>query len=863
MRQRKGMWRGINTGLAVVISAGLLLLGAKGAGPIPAVAAVLNPGTGIWTSAGNANPPKTETIAIKGLNKPVKIRFDKSGRAYIQAQTNHDLFLATGYLHAKFRLFQMDLMRRQGEGRLSQVIGPKALPSDKFELQLGLIRTAKAEWQQMSSDSPAKKALLAYAAGVNDVIKSDENQGKLPVMFKMLGYQPKLWKPVDSLVIQGDMTQTLDFTTGPLEYALLEESLGAKKTMNWFPVLPKDVQHPYDVGPYHVDSPAPMVKESLPSSVVSSSTATQAGTSDAAVLISAARNGGRGSGSRANQNAQAKAVKQLIQTINQLPAAAIHHGSNSNNWAVDGTKTASGSAMMAGDPHLSQTLPAIWYQISGQSPSYTFSGVSIPGIPVILIGRNRSIAWSLTNVQNQATFYYREKTSKLHPNSYFWNGKWRKMEHASYTIPVKGRKSVKLDVKLTVHGPIMTQSGQTLSVDWMGDLPSPDLNALLNVVKATNFAQFKAALKDWHAPSQNFVYADKKGNIGMISAGYYPQVKSGQPWLPMSGTGASDIVGTIPYKDVPQVYDPPSHIVFSANQREVGNTYPYYIGTTMNFFSTGYRADEIYKTLTTKSKLTVKSFEQLQNNTTDYLASEIVPKLESALSGTSLTSAQKQAQQILKNWNENMTANSQGALIWWQFWTTYLNDTFEPWWKAKHVPVQTDPRLRLSVNQQSLDEDLEAWTLQDGSNASFDLPNGTHRTAAEVMRKAFKNAVSTLSKQLGANPQRWQWGKVHFRKFESLAMIDSLSYGPRASGGDDWTVDAADGGMVSTAGPSWRMIVDWSGVSEGVYPGGQSENPVSPWYENFVQTWWDGKYLPIYVNEAKVPGQLVTWTLHS
>ncbi|MBX6353944.1 MAG: penicillin acylase family protein [Thermoflavifilum sp.] len=655
-----------------------------------------------------------------------------------------------------------------------------------------------------------------------------------------VGYQPPPWTPVDTLVIQGDMTQTLDFTTTPLDYALLEKSLGAERTMAWFPVLPTDEQHPYDPGPYRNDGIAPMP-----------GTASAQGQARTVASFNPV------------DGVQTTALLDVIGRLKQLPTTAIHHGSNSNNWAVDGTKTASGKPMLAGDPHLDQTLPAIWYQVAADSRSYHFSGVSIPGVPVILIGRNQHIAWSLTNVQNQATFYYVEKTDASHPGQYFWKGAWHPMQHVSYTIPVKGAAPVHLTVDLTVHGPVLTTKGQTVSVDWIGARPSPDLDVLLNVLKATNFSEFRNALRQWYAPSQNFVYADDAGNIGLVSAGLYPLVASGDPWLPLPGTGESDIVGTIPFDDIPQVYDPPTHFVFSANQREVGPDYPYYVGTTLDFFDTGYRADEIWQRLASGSKLTMADFESLQNDTRDALAERIVPALLKVLDQVSLTPQEETARDMLAQWNDDMSVNSAAASIWWTFWNQCLTDTFQPWWDAAHVPVDVDPDLKVSTDLTSLNQDLEAWILHDPNNPAFTPPGGAQRDAAAVMTQAFREAVAKLSRELGSDPNQWTWGKLHAREFPSLAQIPALGFGPVPSGGDPWTVDAADGGMVSKAGPSWRMIVAFGVGAEGIYPGGQSENPASPWYETGISDWWNGRYQPMHMADdpAIASSAQATWTL--
>lgn len=817
-----------NLTFAVIATAGVTFISGVGVGPLPPLGNLLNPGTGVWTMARDAQLPTTRNMHIPGLQHPVIVSFASNGGAYIKAQSNHDLFFTIGYLQAKFRLFQMDLMRRQGEGLLSQVVGKEALPSDEFEDSLGISRTAATEWLDTPVNSPAYHALSAFSQGVNARITQDERTGTLPYMFKLLNYKPTLWTPIDSLVIQGDMTQTLDLSTTPIAYALLVHSLGYQRTMDFFPVLPIDKQHPYDLGPY---PKAPLTK------IVQSPFVTKS---------------------------EYLAATALGHEIEQVPPQLLHQFSDSNNWAVSGSRTASGKPLMAGDPHLNQTIPSIWYQITASSPSYHFSGVSIPGIPIILIGHNQDISWSLTDVQNQSTYFYEERTSAKHPGQYYFRGKWINMETINYTIPVKGKASVHWPVELTVQGPILTDHGATLAMDWMGNIPSPDMQSLLGVVKSTNYAQFKSALSLWHSPTQNFVYADRYGNIGMISAGYYPIVNASKPWLPMPGTGQDDIVGSIPYASIPQVYDPKSGFVFSANQREVGPNYPYYIGTSADFFSNGYRADEIYRVLSRGHHLTVKDMENLQNNVRDDLAGRMVPKLLQALQTTSLTGNEAVADSTLSHWNDEMNVNSVGATLWWTFWTSYLQDTFGPWWKADHVPVNVDPNLAIGPSQTSLDEDLEAWTQNDPNNRAFTVPGGAPRSAPQVMRLAFSQTVQKLSKELGPRVSTWTWGRIHARHFPALSQIPQLGYGPRPSGGDEWTVDAADGGAISTAGPSWRFVMNWAnGNGYGVYPGGQSENPLSPWYEDQISAWWNGQYYPIWSQQhISHEASTVVWNIN-
>ena len=852
---------------AVVVSAILLGVLGFGYGTIPALGPALDPGRGAWTSAYDGTPVTTQALHVPGLTKPVTVSFTTAGLASINAQDEHDLFLALGYVHAKYRLSEMDEERRLGEGELAQLGGPSDLASDEFELRLGLLRTAQNEWAQTTGT--ARQALIAYAQGVNDDIAQVRADGDWPAVFTLTSTYPKPWTPVDSLVIQGVLTQELDYTTGPLDYAILQRSLGAANASDWFPTVPANTLSPYDPGPY-VNEPLTPVSADLASSVPAGQSATTATTASTGPTPTATA-----AKSAAATKAVTEAAGQLLDQLGQLPADQIHEYPDSNAWAVNGSAVSGGGALLGGDPHLPQTLPSIWYEVALSAPGYQVTGVSLPGVPGVLLGHNANIAWSLTDTQDSATLYYAED---VRGDEYYWRGAWRKMTVEHYTIPVRGAAAVHLTVDITVHGPIMTQVGQKMAVDWMGNVPSDDLGALIGINQATDWTQFKAALAGWRAPTQNFTYADRDsvttgatagqtGNIGVYAAGYYPQVPSGcQPWLPMSGSGGCDISGVIPYTAIPQVYDPPSHVVATDNQRPVAADYPYYVGTSFDFYDPGYRAAHAYQTLGSASQLSASDIAGLQNNLTDPLAAQIVPKLLTALnSSAGLTSTERSALTALSSWNDEMSVDSTGAAIWWTFWTDYLSEVFEPWWKAGHVPVGKDSAdLAVNPSDASLDEDLQAWSLTAPDNRAFAGPSGHGPAdASAAMVAAFGRAVSGLSKSLGGAPSSWTWGRLHSREFPAVSGADGLGYGPRAAGGDPFTEDAADGGLTATAGPSWRMVATLAPAAvsaEGVYPGGQSENPASPWYANLIPLWWDGQYL-----QVPAPGSVgddVKWTLN-
>jgi penicillin amidase len=841
--------------VALLVTGGIIYLSVFGMGPLPPLGATLNTGRGVWTSATDANPARNATFHLSQLDQPVTVTFETNGTPHIRAATDHDLFWTMGYLHARFRLTQMDELRRMGQGGLSEILGPAALDSDRMMNILGIERNAQATWQSLPQNSPTRGVLLAYAQGVNARMDEEIQSGTLPMLFKLLNYRPAPWTPVDSFTLQYAIATSIDISNTPLLYAQMVHALGYERTMEWFPRFAPDVQHPYDAGPYVHPSAIPGPLTPLPSQL------------DLAASLAY----------------QAPSFGRAAPPLSlQLPRI---HGSNS--WAVNGPKAAEGKAILAGDPHVGLSLPSPWFQVEAASPYISFSGSGVPGIPVILYGLTHHVSWTVTVEHNAATLFYIEQTDPAHPQRYLWNGAWRPMQHLSYDIPVKGAPPVHQDVYLTVHGPVaplgnlalgfpLTLPGKTISISWIGEMLTDDIGAGLSMLQATDAVHFREALRRWKGPALNFTYADSQGNIGIIAPAIHPIVKAGAPWLPLPGTGEADVNGAIPYTEVPQVYDPPTHLVFNANNLPVESTYPYYIGTTWDTFVEGFRANEIAADLSSKSQLTTQDMEQIQRSVHDYLAGLVVPALLEALQHQPAPSGREQrALDLLQHWNQNMDAHSAAPSIWWTFLNRYFSDTFQPWWDTYHVPVDQYPQLALkpdSIAQPSLLQSLEVWTLRDQTNPAFTPPGGPKRSAAQVMRQAFAESVAELAKKLGNDPQQWTWGKLHTRLVYSSLQAQALSWGPIASPGDSWTINLALSDSLtptdptqtpSTIGPSWRMIVNWgSGQSESVYPGGPDENPASSWYMNQIPLWFSGRYHPM-IDEATAkqqPGR-VTWRL--
>ena len=335
----------------------------------------------------------------------------------------------------------MDLERRLGEGQAGPArrAGRRFLGS--FELRLGLLRTARSQWAAMPKSSPAAQALIAYSRGVNDYLAQVRASQQWPAVFSVAGVYPADWTPVDSLAVQGALAQELGFSTRPLDDALLGRSLGARGA-SWFGVQSPTSQRPYDPGPYRqLGGPTARAQASgltragprSPHSQPASPTAITAGLAQAAAAILA----------------QATA----------LPPGQLRAAPAGNAWAANGPKVAGGRAMLAGDPHLPQTLPAGWYQVALSAPGLAVAGVSVPGLPAVLIGHNAHIAWSVTSAQSQQTLFYDEQTSAARPGEYFWRGQWRRMRVLHDTIAVRGGARRRLTVDETVHGPVLTQRG--------------------------------------------------------------------------------------------------------------------------------------------------------------------------------------------------------------------------------------------------------------------------------------------------------------------------------------------------------------------------------------------------------------------
>lgn len=866
-RQRKRRWLDV-TGSMVL---GLMVLAASviGVGPLPALGGVLNTGTGVWRLAGDADRAHQEDIRLAGLSKPATVSFEDNGLAHVNAATDNDLFRVIGYLHARYRLTQMDLARRQARGELSEVIGPQALKSDMFQTDLGVRQAAERDWVRRSADTEAKRALLAYTAGVNTGINQLIHSDRLPTMFKLLGYRPRQWSPVDSLAIQRVVGQRISFDEQAMVFSYASKVLPSKVFDEWFPEIPGNRQHPYDTGPFTKHPLQPLPIRTYPGEPVPATHRAPAGSAPATIAPPTPTPGAVAPAGATQYNGAAPNLDPLLKRIRSLPTSSVHRLGNSNAWAVSGSRTKSGRAILANDPHLEYSVPSVWYQLEGRSPGYHFTGITTPGIPVPLAGKTDDISWGLTASEHPTTLYYLEKTDPAKAKQYFWHGRWRPMDRTVHEIKVRGQAPTRHETLITAHGPVMQVQGVTVSVWWAGTLPSDNLHSVLGLLHAKNYREFRESLRGWATPSLNFFYADRKGDIGVVNTGVAPQVPAGRnPALPLTGDGTADVIGTIPYDALPSAHNPPQGYVSSANQREVSGDYPYQYSTSYNYPLQGWRADEIVVQLSKPGKLTADETARIQNDWHDNYARQLNPFLVRALDGAKLSAVERRAAEEMRTWDYQAKPGLPQSLFFEPFKNRFTWNVFEPWWK--HYGVRQNPEKSLlpsssevgSIANETLRGTVLAWLQHDPHNRFFDLPDGSKRDVNAMLVKAFKDTVAAVVAKYGDDVEHMRFDQLERIRFPSLTDNPALELGPYPWGGTPRTINASVGtrfdpkngkplGNISTGGATWRFLIDWgTGDARAVYPGGQSENPMSPWYGNGVPLWLKGEYWPVLEGPA-------------
>ena len=519
--------------------------------------------------------PRIEgSITVSALHQPVDVVRDTYGVPHLRAADEHDLMLATGYVQAQDRLWQMDLMRRAGEGRLSEVLGESAIPYDKLFRTLNLTRTAQLIAANLHPDS--KRLLDDYAEGVNVFIAT--HKGYFPIEFDMLNYEPEPWSPEHSILVSRLMAWELNLAWWTdLTYGEIAGRVSPEQLREIIPAYPDSI--PAEV-------PALFMKKSI---------------SDIHAFLDLAKS-----------------------YRSAFGLGSLEAGSNA--WVVDSSKSLSGKPILASDPHLAMPAPSRWYEMHLSAPGWNVAGVTLPGVPVVVIGHTTHHAWGLTNAMIDDADFYIEKEDSADPRKYRFGKSALPFEEREEKIIVKGADSVLITVRSTIHGPVITgvhpssshthtdapSSHPLLSMKWTGFEISDEIYGFYLMNKAGSTNEFEEGVKEIAVPGQSVVYGDIHNTIAYWTSGKIPIRGKQSPIMPMEGwTGENEWRGYVPFAQMPKLVNPPEGFIASANQKIADNSYPHYISTLWEPPSRILRIREL---LRSAEKFSADDFKQFQQD---------------------------------------------------------------------------------------------------------------------------------------------------------------------------------------------------------------------------------------------------------
>jgi len=660
--------------------------------------------TALW-----GQPSQTKVINA-GLKDEVTVRRDGSGIPYIEAKTDADLYFAQGYVTASDRLWQMDLMRRLARGQTSEIFGKAVLEEDMRWRRFGFASIAEQSLIKLTPE--LRQALDDYARGVNAFIESlDETT--IPVEFRILQYKPGKWVPTDTIVIGKILADALSTTwRNDLVRASIQNLPKDKIADLTNPVTP------YDVVLFGKDS----------------ASARQAITSPGTVS--------EGLLSLADADERVR-----LDSLNRLGFAAEDLAA-SNNWVISGKRTADGKPILANDPHLAPTAPGIWYLAHLATPNMRVSGVTIPGVPAIILGHNEYIVWGATNVgPDVQDLYYETSNSK---GEYKTPDGWQRPAIRREEIKVRSNplktdvEKISFDVTETRNGVIFLEEGaRKYALKWMArDPANNEFEFFFAANRAQNWEQFKTALKTYGGAAQNFVYADVKGNIGWYAAGRVPIRKTGDGSLPYDGsTSDGDWTGFIPFPELPNLYNPSDGLIVTANQRIVGTSYKY---TQMSRDAAPpWRARRIYDLLKAQTKATMDDTRDVQYDTFNLPLSNLAKEI------VKLNAASPETLEDLKSWDGRMTATARAPVLVNEIRGCMAGKIADD---NKPVPVYI---IRERILDRAVREQSSRW-----------LPAGT-TSYADLMRSCDASSRASLAdpKRLGPDTNTWSWGRIFQSRF--------------------------------------------------------------------------------------------------
>jgi penicillin amidase len=769
---------------------------------------------GIWQNAEPVNASYNENIKLEGLEGKATVYFDERLVPHIFAEKENDAYYVQGYLHAKFRLWQMEFQTHAAAGRISEIVGEKAINFDKTQRRIGMVFAAENALGEIEKDPVSKAAVDAYTSGINQYINSLQ-ASELPVEYKLLGYQPEAWTNLKTALFTKQMTNNLAGYDRDFEFTNALKVLGEEN----FKILYSDLADSlYPVIPKGTVYQTPAIALTAPESA------------DSLYF-------------------KRKDTIQLAEEFKPNPA------NGSNNWVLAGSKTKSGKPILSNDPHLGLTLPSIWYEIQIHTPEYNSYGVSFPGIPGVVIGFNDSIAFGFTNAGRDVKDYYQIKFKNDQRKEYWFDNEWKFANQRIEQIKVKNHQLVKDTVSYTIFGPVtydksfktdLTES-QAYALRWVAHDSSNILKMWLLLNRAKNYDDYKNAIGYFNVPGQNMIFASKSGDIALWQQASFPLRWKDQGLFVMPGTDSSYMwKGYIPSEENPHSVNPPEGYISSANQRAADSTYPYFIPGSYEV----YRAITINRKLADVIDATTDDMKALQNDNYNVFAEEARPILLQYIDKSTLTKVEKNYLGMVESWNLMNNPKEKGTVC------------FIAWWDSLHANVFNDELNQGKVPLLKPEKFVLLEALE--KNAAFKFIDNINTPMEENLTMQVTSALKKAAKQLEKleKEDKLEWAKYKNTTVYHLLKTNAMAFARTGlmNGGGNGIINASQ----HDHGPSWRMIIELTTPTHayGIYPGGQDGNPGSKFYDNFVDKWTKGEYYALWVmNEKDSNDKRVKWKM--
>ncbi|MBI4831582.1 MAG: penicillin acylase family protein [Candidatus Lindowbacteria bacterium] len=775
-------------------------------------------------------PQTMGEITLSGLTKPVEVARDIYGIPHIKAESELDLYRALGFVNAQDRLWQLDLFRRLSQGRLAEVFGPNLFPLDHRSRVLGFQRLAKRLFA--NADENSKAICAAYVDGINQYI--EEFPDRLPVEFRLLKHKPEKWWPEDvyAVLMWQQWQVTFNCESELATVALLQE-LGANKMLELMnipkrldPTIIFESEKQYAPKPSRIDD-----------------------TIFAPEMDYAQIRFGSGESLKPENREQQSA---LLEPQSEMIA--------SNCWVISGARSASGKPILCNDPHISHTLPSIWYMVHLSAPGIDdAAGIMTPGVPMVVMGHTRHVAWGDTTTMADTQDLYLEKLNPENPLEYLYNGEYRQFEVINETIRYResGRmKAVEKQILLSAHGPIINEivdppvlPDTPLALRWSGYELSDSIKGASLALKARNCVEFRQALSNMATPVWNWVLADADGNIGYQLVGFIPIRKKGKGMVPVPGWLKDyEWDGYIPYEEMPRLLNPSCGYIVTANNRVTPADYPYLIAAR---FEVPYRANRIKELILSREKFSAEDMRRTQMDMYSGQGARLRDRFVAACERYPQPDADfKDAVEILRTWDLNADAESAGASVCYESHARLAR---------KMVSYSLKPEFWKQAYEYSdiFDDMLE----QESAEKWFDHPlTEKVETRDEAIAASVAEACRSLREFFHDEPANWKWGRLHTLTFvhplgQSGLLAKALNRGPFPLGGTSSTINMAfylpDTGRkpyAVIAGPSMRTVVDFGEVDGArmVITLGQSEERASRHYSDQLPFWLKGESLPMW-----------------